>query len=140
MTNEEIGSLIYATAFGDGMPAYLSSLIESQARHETDDFSSNAFHLNNNCFGYKYVKGGRWQVGAGITSSENDPYAKYENIANSVHELTSWIRRRQQAKKFPKDLTDIDSPFEYASLLKECDYYGDTVAHYTQGITHFLKD
>jgi uncharacterized FlgJ-related protein len=140
MTNEEIGSLIYATAFADGMPAYLCSLIESQARHETDDFSSHAFLLNNNCFGYKYVKGGKWQQGAGIISTEDDPYAKYDSVENSVHELCSWIKRRQKDKRFPADLTKVDSTFEYASLLKECGYYGDSLSHYVQGLNHFMKN
>lgn len=132
--------MIYATAFADGMPAYLCSLIEAQAFHETDSFTSHAFLLNNNCFGYKYVKGGKWQQGAGITSSEDDPYAKYDSVANSVHELTSWIKRRQKDKRFPADLKEIDSTFEYASLLKECGYYGDEVGNYVTGLNYFLKD
>ena len=139
MTNEQIGSLIYATANACGMPANMCRLIEAQSKHETDDYSSHAFHQNNNCFGYKFVPGAKWQIGPGITSSEKDPYAKYLSIENSVHEICDWIRRRQTGNRFPSDLTTITTPLEYATLLKSCGYYGDTIDHYTAGITHFLN-
>jgi hypothetical protein len=138
MTNQQIGSLIYATAFRDGIPAMLCNLIEAQSRHETDDYTSNAFLKDNNCFGYKYVKGAKWQLGTGITSSEGDSYAKYQSIQDSVHELTDWIKRRIKEGKFPSDLSGIKTPTQYAGLLKECGYFGDPIQNYISGITHFL--
>ena len=140
MTNNEIGSLIYATAFSDGMPAPLCSLIEAQSKHETGLYTSHAFKKNNNCFGYKYVKGSKWQDAPGITSTEGNPYAKYKTIENSVHELCAWVGRRQKEKKFPKDLTIITEPEQYASLLKICAYYGDPLKNYINGLTHYLKN
>jgi uncharacterized FlgJ-related protein len=139
MNENQISALIYATASLDGMPDTLARLIVAQARHESDDFTSNAFIKNNNCFGYKYVPGGRWQIGAGITSTEKDPYAKYKDIESSVHELTGWIKRRMIGKKFPSDLNEIKTPLQYATYLKACGYYGDTLQHYEQGLTHFLN-
>ena len=139
MTSKQIGSLIYATAFADGMPAVLCSLIEAQSKHETDDYTSNAFLKNNNCFGYKYVSGAKWQAGSGITSTEHDPYAAYKDIPDSVHELTAWIKRRQYEKKFPVNLNDIQTPEDYAELLKKCGYFGDPIGNYISGLTHFLK-
>lgn len=138
MTTEEIGALIYATAFADGMPENMATLIEAQSKHETGLYSSHAFIQDNNCFGYKHVPKGRWQIGDGIKSSEGDPYAKYRSIENSVHELTDWIKRRQKEKKFPADLNTITTPRRYAFLLKGCGYYGDTIANYTAGLTHFM--
>ena len=138
MTNNQIGSLIYATAFGDGMPEPFVQLIVAQSKHETDDYSSHAFIQNNNCFGYKYVHGAKWQLSAGITSSEGDPYAKYATVDNSVHEICDWIKRRQRKGKFPADLKTIISPGQYATLLKSCGYFGDTTNNYTAGLTHFL--
>jgi len=140
MTSQQTGALIYATAFGDGMPDNMCKLIESQSKHETDLYTSNAFRKNNNCFGYKTVKGGKWQTGAGITSSEGDPYASYPSIENSVHELTDWIKRRMHEGRFPADLKTIKSPADYAILLKRCGYFGDTVGNYTAGLTHFLNE
>lgn len=139
MTEQETGSLIYSTAFGDGMPAGLCSLIEAQSKHETGLYTSNAFIKNNNCFGYKYVKAARWQSGAGITSSEKDPYAKYDSIENSVHELCAWIIRRRNEGKFPADLSEIKTPQYYANLLKRCGYFGDTIENYVNGLTHYLN-
>ena len=139
MTNQETGSLIYSTAFSDGMPENLCALIEAQSKHETDDYSSNAFVKDNNCFGYKYVSGAHWQLSTGITSSEGDPYARYASIQNSVHEICDWIKRRQKEHKFPFDLTTVSTPETYAILLKNCGYYGDTTANYIAGITHFLN-
>lgn len=139
MNNEEIGSLIYATAFSDVMPAYMCSLIVAQSKHETGNYTSNAFKKNNNCFGYKYVKGAKFQIAPGITSSEGNPYAKYATIENSVHELCAWIGRRQKEKKFPKDLTEINTPELYAGILKACGYYGDPLKNYISGLTHYLS-
>jgi uncharacterized FlgJ-related protein len=130
--------LIFDTALADGMPEAFARLIAAQAAHETGNFTSNAFLKNKNCFGYKYVKGGKWQAGAGITSTEHDPYAKYDSIENSVHELTDWVKRRQKEKKFPPDLSTVDTPVEYATLLKACGYYGAPVQEYITGLTHGL--
>jgi len=138
MTNNQISALIHATALQDGMPETLAALIVAQSKHETDDYTSHAFLKNNNCFGYKYVPGAKWQIGAGITSSEKDPYAAYRDITDSVHELTDWIKRRQFGKKFPTDLNEIKNPDDYATLLKSCGYFGDSTQHYITGLSHFL--
>lgn len=134
MTAQDYFQKIKQIAIADGMPVRLSELIAAQAAHETANFGSKVFLQNDNCFGYKYVKGAIWQDGAGRTSTEGDPYAKYSSIANSVHELTAWIRRRQKEGKFPPDLTTITTPLGYASLLKVCGYYGDTTQNYTAGL------
>jgi hypothetical protein len=140
MTDQEIGSLIYATAFGEGMPANLCALIEAQSKHESDSFSSHAFINNNNCFGYKFEKSSSWQDGKGITSSEGDHYAHYVDIQHSTIEICHWIKRRQKEKKFPQDLSTIKTPTDYATLLKQCGYFGDSLQHYITGISHFLNN
>lgn len=139
MTNKEYQQEIRETAFSNGMPERLSELIAAQAAHETGWFSSNAFKQNCNLFGYKYVKGAKWQLGAGRISTEGDPYAKYNTIYDSVNELTDWIKRRQKQGKFPKDLDEIQTPDQYAKLLKSCGYYGADVSEYISGLTHGLK-
>jgi uncharacterized FlgJ-related protein len=140
MTSKEIGTVIYTTAASDGMPGGLCALIEAQSKHETGDYTSNAFLKNNNCFGYKYVVGGRWQNGAGILSTEKNAYASYDNIENSVHELCAWILRRRHEGKFPADLATITEPRQYATLLKTCGYYGDPLQNYINGLTHYLQN
>jgi len=138
MTEQEIGKLIHDTAVADGMPPMLSNLIEAQSKHETANYTSNAFINNHNCFGYKHVVGAHWQDGAGIISSEGDRYAHYENIENSVHEICAWILRRQKDGKFPRDLTAIGTPTDYAVLLKQAGYFGDPLQNYINGLTHYL--
>lgn len=140
MTNEEIGSLIFNTATYNGMPPALADLIEAQSKHETANYSSNAFLKNNNCFGYKFVSGSHYQVGAGIKSTEKDPYAAYATIEDSVDELCAWVNRRQIQGKFPKDLSTIQTPIEYATLLKNCGYFGDPLQNYVSGLTHYQSD
>jgi uncharacterized FlgJ-related protein len=134
------GSVIYSTAFSDGMPANMCELIEAQSKHETGGYTSNAFRKNNNCFGYKWVKGAKFQIGAGITSTESDPYASYATVEDSVHELVAWIGRRQLSGKFPKDLTTITTPDQYATLLKDCGYFGAPLQEYITGLTKFLNN
>lgn len=139
MTAQDYFSRIKQIAIADGMPVRLSELIAAQAAHETANFTSKVFVQNNNAFGYKYVKGAIWQDGAGRTSTEGDPYAKYASLANSVHELTAWIGRRVKEGKFPPDLNTITTPLGYASLLKSCGYYGDTAQNYTAGLAAALN-
>jgi len=129
---------IKATALADGMPGPLALLIAAQAVHETDNFKSAVFREDLNCFGYKYVKGALWQDGPGRKSTEGDHYAHYRSIANSVHEITAWIRRREKEGKFPA-LEQITSPVQYVQLLKKCGYYGDPPAVYLAGIDSALK-
>jgi uncharacterized FlgJ-related protein len=135
-----IQQLIYSDALADGLPDNLSNLVAAQAAHETGDFTSNAYEKDNNCFGYKAVPGGKWQEGNGITSSEGDPYAKYASVENSVHEIVDWIARRQKEGKFPQDLTTITTPLQYATLLKNCGYYGDNIQNYTAGIINYFQN
>ena len=140
MTEQQIAALIYATAMEDGMPDVLCRLIVAQSKHETDSYTSNAFIKNNNCFGYKFVPGAKWQTGKGIGSSEHGSnYATYKDVPHSVHELTDWIKRRQFGGKFPANLNEIKTPADYATLLKNCSYFGDTLQHYIDGLSHFLK-
>jgi len=130
--------LIKATAIADGMPVSLATLIAAQAVHETGNFKSAVFLQDRNCFGYKYVKGALWQDGAGRTSTEGDPYARYSSIQNSVHEITAWIRRRVKEGKFPA-LDTITSPVTYVQALKKCGYFGDSPATYLAGVDSALK-
>lgn len=135
MTNDEI---IYNAAIANGMPPVLSTLIVAQARHETGNYTSNAFNSCKNCFGYKYV-GQPLAVGPCITSSEGDKYAKYASIENSVKELCDWIKRRQAGGVFPQDLRSITTPDQYAQLLKNAAYYGASVSEYLNGLIFWLQ-
>jgi hypothetical protein len=136
MTTDET---IYSTAINDGMPPALATLIVSQARHETGGYTSRAFTELKNCFGYSYVSGAKWQLSTpGFIADNGQALARYASITNSTHELTDWIKRRQREGVFPANLATIVTPDQYAQLLKNSGYYGDTVANYTRGLVYWL--
>lgn len=132
--------LIYNTARADGMPATLAELIAAQARHETGDYSHRFFTTGKNAFGYSYVAGARWQLPEPGTRADNGlPIAQYRSVADSVHELTDWIKRRQREGRFPANLATITDAGQYARLLKDSGYYGASLASYAAGLQSALQ-
>jgi hypothetical protein len=129
---------VFDQARRDGMPSMLSQCIVGQAGHETNGFSSSVFQSCNNAFGYKWV-GQSTADGACTGSPEGDYYARYSNIEQSTHELTQWIRRRQAESIFPADLSTITSPAQYAQLLKDAGFYGDSVNNYAMGVLRWMQ-
>lgn len=130
---------IYTTALNDGMPEPLALLIVAQSKHETGGYSSHAFTAYNNAFGYSCVQGAKWQTGCGTLADNGLPLAIYDNVHDSTHELTDWIKRRVKDGRFPEDLSTITDPGEYAQLLKNAGYYGDTVSNYAAGIANWFS-
>lgn len=129
---------IYNKALSLGMPQFVATCIVLQAAHETAGFTSNVFVSCNNLNGYKYV-GQSTAAGACLKSPEGDYYAKYNTIEDSVNEQVQWIKRRQKDGKFPADLNTITSLDQYAQLLKNSGWYGDTVANYTAGLYYWSQ-
>lgn len=133
--------IIYNQCLKDGLPSLLSVFVVSQLASETAvngiPFSSHVFVSCNNTGGYKW-KGQSTAEGACLLSPEGDYYAKYTTIADSVHEITQWIRRRQADGTFPADLNEIQTPQEYAYWLKNADYYTDTLANYSRNLSSWF--
>lgn len=103
-----------------------------QADFESDGFSSSVFLQTNNCIGYKYVPGSRWQSGhSPKASTEGDYYAKYESVEKCAGELANWIFRRGRLFK------DLGSLAEYVHKLKQCGYFGSAEALYLRGCERF---
>jgi flagellum-specific peptidoglycan hydrolase FlgJ len=128
--------IVYTTAISDGMPALLAQFIASQSAHETNGYTSNVFQNCSNCFGYKWV-GQSSAQGPCTNSPEGNRYASYNSIEQSVHEMTAWIKRRQKEGKFPTDLHDVISLDQYAQLLKNSGFYGDTVSNYAARLSYW---
>lgn len=119
-----ISTQIFMTAVSDGMPVQLARWMVGQSRYETGQYTNKHFVLHLACFSYMYSKGSKWQVPGGGTLADNGaPVGKYKTIADSVHEITDWIKRRQKEGRFPADLNQIKSPMEYAALLQKCGFY-----------------
>lgn len=135
-------TIVYRTAIAEGMPHTLAELIVAQSKHESQNYTSNVFKKNNNLFGYKYVGQKGATKGSPAPSNEGlaGAYARYETIEGSVKELTGWIKRRQKEGSFPADLTEIDSPEKYATLLRKSGYFGAPLSQYIAGLTRYYKD
>jgi hypothetical protein len=121
---------VYATATADGIPAALALLIVAQSKHETNNYTSAVFLDCNNAFGY------------GSTSNPcqyHEQYQGYNNIVESTHELTAWIKRRLAEGNFPA-LQTITTPEQYAQLLNDNGYYTDTVANYAAGLARWFSN
>lgn len=125
------------TATNPGLPATLANLLIAQAKHETGNYTSRFFTQYNNAFGYSYA-GSKYQTGPGPTADNGQPIGVYGSLADSVREIVDWIYRRVREGKFPADLSTIQTPEQYAALLKSAGYYGDTLANYTRGLKNFF--
>lgn len=129
------------SAVNPGLPDALSRLIVAQTQHETATsiggrmvpYTSNAFVIDNNAIGYKWV-GSRYQTAPGIKSSEGDFYGHYRYFDDSIEELIDWIYRRRAEGRFPADLSSIRTADEYARLLKQSGYYGAPESQYAAGL------
>lgn len=121
---------VYTQALADGMPSALALLIVAQSKHESNNYTSDVFLSCKNSFGY-----------GAVTSScpGHGQYQNYNNISESTHEVTSWIKRRLAEGNFPP-LNTITSPDQYAQLLSDNNYYTDSVDNYAAGLIRWFSD
>ena len=118
-----------------GLPERLAQLLVEQSAHETNGWTSNFFVHGNACFGYSCVPGSKWQSGCSASNADNGAKVGYYNsVEDSTQEVVDWIYRRVKDGKFPSDLTTITTSDQYASLLKNAGYYGDTEENYVTGL------
>jgi hypothetical protein len=133
--------VLLPTSIGNNvLPSNLIPLFTAWAEHESSNadtgqiFSSPVYQATNNAFGYGPVSGDGYQVGTYET------YAMYNSVADSVQENIDYLFRRQADGSFP-DLTTIapGDAATFAQLLKNAQYYTDTVANYTAGLQNYLS-
>lgn len=135
----DVHNKIYQTALSDGMPQNIAHYMVAQAIVETGNFTHRFFKVGNNAFGYSYYKGSKYQIAPGDKADNKQPIAQYRTIEDSVHEVTSWIKRRQAEKKLPSDLTTITTPYMYGSLMNIAKYGGLSPSHYGNAIQAAIK-
>lgn len=121
-----------------GLPEALSRLVVAQARHETGDYTSNAYKYYN-AFGYGYVAGALWQSGPAPVFEKGRQLAAYSSLENSTSEIVDWIYRRVMEGEFPVNLESITTPEQYAQYLKNGGYYEASVDSYAAGIKRFVS-
>lgn len=120
-----------------GVPVVLASLMVDQSAQETGGWTSNFFKNNNNCFGYSCDPSSDWQNGCSTNKADNGvTVGNYDTIDDSVQELVDyWYRRAKDGRGgCPSDLNQITTPQQYATILKNAGYYGDSLTNYLNGI------
>jgi len=106
----------------------------AQSCFESNDFTSRVFLETNNCIGYKFVAGAKWQAGKSPhVSTEMDYYAKYTCVENCAGELAGWISRRANVFKF------VTTIAEYVHALSVFTYYGCPESQYLKGCLRYFR-
>lgn len=135
--------IIYNAALAElvkgGMPnaRFLANAMVAHSKIETANYTSNVYRKNNNAFGYKYVRGARWQLGPGTAAPKSEgstPYARYASVADSAREVAHWILRRKA--KF----LAVDTESEYSVVLKQNGYYGASLESHIAGMQRYFKE
>jgi len=113
----------------------LMPYIVAQAKHETNNFTSNVYLKDHNMFGMKWINGARGQIATkGLKSPDgpDDYYAHFESDSAGVIDLLKLF----EAKKFPVSVEDGN---EFASELKKRGYFGAPLEAYQNRINYWLK-
>lgn len=132
MFKNDISQRIYTTALAEGMPDLLAQFIVGQSMFEGGGYKHKFAQKFNSPFGYMFDKNSKWQIPGGSKADNGAPIAAYRSFEDATREITDWIKRRQRRGLFPKDLTTIKTPMDYATLLQNCGYY--------QGWKKYTKD
>lgn len=106
--------------------------IISQARHESNNFTSNVYRANNNPMGMKVPSVRKFLGTEGTKAPDGGHYAKYVNDTQGFQDFLVWLR----ARKFPTNLSTVD---EYVQAMKDKGYYGDSVSNYLRGVKYWMK-
>jgi len=136
-----LAKAMLGTVNNPGLPQLLASFLVDQSAHETNGWTSGFFLSNNNCFGYACYAGSDWQNGCSSNVADNGvSVGNYNSIEDSVSEIVDWIYRRVDDGKFPADLSTITTSDQYAQLLKNAGYYGDTESNYAAGLKRWANN
>ena len=137
--SESIDQQIYNAAVSKGFTPTAAKLVVAQARHETGNYTSNIFKLNNNLFGMKYVKQPLATQGSASPRSEGDFYARYKSVGDSVKDLIDRNYILTRGGVTPEKLKNATDSLDFATKLKARGYYGDTISNYANGLKSALN-
>jgi len=114
----------------------LAKLAYAVAMHETAKFTSTVYRENKNLYGYKAVKGNRWQIAEGRRSPEGNAYAAYSDTSHSIEDFFAWLRNRQT--KNGQDWFKVRTPQQMAEAMKKYSYFTAPLTVYSNALTkHF---
>ena len=139
--------LIYDVAIKNGFKPSAAKLIVAQARFESADYTSNVFKNNNNTSGMKYIgqplatRGTLAPVSERSASckkngvcSDRDHYAKFQSVADSARDKIERNYNITMKGVTPQQLKNVETPEEFARLLKQRGYYDDKETTYANGL------
>jgi hypothetical protein len=132
-----IDQIIYDTAIKQGFNANAAKLIAAQARFESADYSSNVFLTNNNTSGIKFI--GQPNAVRGSLSPEGNYYAKFNTIQDAINDKIVRLYNINMRGVTPQQLKNSNTPDDFARLLKQRDYYGDS-AYGTSGAESEIRN
>ena len=111
--------------------SYKSSYVTAQAMHETGNFTSPIFKENNNLFGIKKSREGKYQTGV------NRGHATYKNVYQSIYDYYDLTKNRITA--YGKALNDVpEETFKKGSAVAE--QYNDYVTAKFYSLGYFTGD
>jgi len=111
-----------------GLEPGFARLLAAQAIHETGNFKSRLFLQQNNAFGMK-IPGLRNTLNV---APLGDGFATFLSLEDSVKDMLLYLDHF----KIPMGIED---PFLYAQILKDKNYYEDSVETYFKGLVNGLR-
>ena len=123
----KIINLIYGVLVIAGFSERLARYICAQAAHETGDFKSKIFRLNNNLFGMKVPK-----IRKTTALYESNGHAVYENPESSVQDFIIYWK----AQNYPMD---FNSPDLFVEAIHKRGYFEADIREYKKGVNFFYN-
>ena len=121
-----IQSKIIGSLISGGVNPALANIVFAQACHETGNFTSPVFLLNNNCFGMRppqeYI----------IATGEQFGYAKYNSIEDSAQAMSVYL----SAHGITGNIQTVD---QYVNSLHDQAYFEADLQEYINGVTYFYN-
>jgi hypothetical protein len=105
----------------------MTKILVAQAAHETGNFTSPVFLLNNNFFGMRHPK-----IRKTLSVGSNLGHAKFNTLQDSVNDFRLWWHEFNM----PNTYMNITN---YVLLLKSKGYFEAPLAEYARGMEHFYK-
>jgi hypothetical protein len=127
LTRAIIINEVYTLCVNQGFGAEMSKILSCQAAHETGNFTSFLFFMNNNLFGMKQPQNRKT-----TSESEKNGYANYKDIEDAVVDIKYYFEYVGLSKNY----FDVGS---YVAALKRKGYYEDTEENYQKGIEYFYN-
>lgn len=132
---------IYEIAIKNGFTPKTAKLIVAQARLESASYTTDAFRLDNNVFGTKYVgqplatKGSLARLTQRAKHETITNYhAKYQTAEDSVIDVIERLYNKTINGVSPEELKNADTEERFSELLKKRGFFEDSVFDYANAI------